>query len=185
MSNFTRKAIRDSFVKLLNEKPLSQITVRDIVDDCGVNRNTFYYYFEDIPQLLETIVNEDVDRIIREYPKLESAEECLTAIISFALENRRAVLHIYHSINRNLYEQYHWKVCEHTATTYADEILRGRKVSESDRKLIIHYIMCIYFGHVIYWLESGMKEDIQADFHRLCELKQGELERMIARCEEK
>ena len=43
MANFTKKAIRDSLVKLLNEKPLSKITVRDIVDDCGVNRNTFYY----------------------------------------------------------------------------------------------------------------------------------------------
>ena len=45
MASFTKKAIRDSFVKLLNEKPLSQITIRDIVDDCGVNRNTFYYYY--------------------------------------------------------------------------------------------------------------------------------------------
>lgn len=41
MANFTKKAIRDSFVKLLNEKPISQITVKDIVEDCGVNRNTF------------------------------------------------------------------------------------------------------------------------------------------------
>ena len=49
MASFTKKAIRDSFVKLLNEKPLSQITIRDIVDDCGVNRNTFYYYYQDLP----------------------------------------------------------------------------------------------------------------------------------------
>ena len=51
MAGFAKKAIRDSFIKLLNERPLSQITVRDIVDDCGVNRNTFYYYFQDISQL--------------------------------------------------------------------------------------------------------------------------------------
>ena len=54
MAGFAKKAIRDSFIKLLNERPLSQITVRDIVDACGVNRNTFYYYFQDIPQLVET-----------------------------------------------------------------------------------------------------------------------------------
>ena len=44
LANFTQKAIRASFIKLLNQKPLSQITIKDIVDDCGVNRNTFYYY---------------------------------------------------------------------------------------------------------------------------------------------
>ena len=45
MPNFTQKAIKESFIKLLNEKPLHQITVKDIVEDCGVNRNTFYYHF--------------------------------------------------------------------------------------------------------------------------------------------
>ena len=45
MANFTKKAIQESFLRLLMERPLSQITVKDVVADCGVNRNTFYYYF--------------------------------------------------------------------------------------------------------------------------------------------
>ena len=72
MASFTKKAIRDSFVKLLNEKSLSQITIRDIVDDCGVNRNTFYYYYQDLPQLVESIVDEDAERIIRGHPTIDS-----------------------------------------------------------------------------------------------------------------
>ena len=42
MQNLTRKAIMDSFVKLLNERPLHRITVKNIVEDSGVNRNSFY-----------------------------------------------------------------------------------------------------------------------------------------------
>ena len=94
MASFTKKAIRDSFVKLLNEKPLSQITIRDIVDDCGVNRNTFYYYYQDLPQLVESIVNADAERMIREHPAVESLEDCINAALSFAMESRRAVMHI-------------------------------------------------------------------------------------------
>lgn len=183
MAGFTKKAIRNSFVKLLNEKPLSQITVRDIVDDCGVNRNTFYYYFQDLPQLVESIVNEDAERLIREFPTIGSIEDCLNAVIGFALENRKAVMHIYHSINRDIYEQYQWRVCAHTVTTYVDGILSGRNVAEQDRRLIIDYLKCVCFGLVMGWLESGMQENLQARFHRLCELKQGELDQMIARCE--
>ena len=107
MPNYTRKAIRDSFIRLLNEKPLNQITIRNIVDDCGVNRNTFYYYYQDLPQLIESIVNEDADRIIQEYPTLNSMEECLDAAVSFSLKNKMAVLHIFKSVNRNIYEQYY------------------------------------------------------------------------------
>lgn len=183
MAGFTKKAIRDSFVKLLNEKPLNQITVRDIVDDCGINRNTFYYYFQDLPQLLETMIDEEAERIIRGYPTVDSIEDCLNAAIGFALENRKAVMHIYHSINRDIYEQYQWQVCEHTITTYVDRILSGRTVSEQDRKLIIDYLKGVCFGLVSYWLETGMQEDIQSRFRRICELKHGDLEQMISRCE--
>ena len=59
MAAFTERAIKESFLKLLMERPLSQITVKDIVSDCGVNRNTFYYHFEDIPELLEQIIMEE------------------------------------------------------------------------------------------------------------------------------
>ena len=116
MSGLTKKAIRDSFIKLLNEKPLNQITIRDIVDDCGVNRNTFYYYFEDLPSLLESIVNEEFDRIIKEHPTVDSIEECLDVIIDFALKNRKAALNIYRSTNRDIYEQYQWRICHHGTT---------------------------------------------------------------------
>ena len=185
MAGFAKKAIRDSFIKLLNERPLSQITVRDIVDACGVNRNTFYYYFQDIPQLVETIINEDADRVIQEHPSIESVEDCLNAAIRFALENRKAVLHIYHSINRDIYEQYQWRVCEHAVTTYVDGILAGRTVAEPDRKLMIDYLKCMCFGFVVGWLETGMQEGIQSRSHRICELKRGDLDAMITRCEKK
>jgi AcrR family transcriptional regulator len=37
----------------LLQKPLDKITVIDIVTDCGVNRQTFYYHFQDIYDLIE------------------------------------------------------------------------------------------------------------------------------------
>ncbi len=184
MANFTKKAIQASFIKLLNQKPLSQITIRDIVEDCGVNRNTFYYYYQDLPHLVESIINEETDTMIQAYPKIGSIQECLDAIIAFAVKNKRAVLHIYHSANRAMYEQYQWHVCEHAVTTYVDGLLNGRQVEEEDRRLMIDYMKCVCFGLVLGWLESGMKENITERFHRLCELKQGDLEKMILRSEQ-
>ena len=42
---------------------------------------------------------------------------------------------------------------------------------------------CVCFGIIIGWLETGMQEGIQTRFQRIYELKQGDLERLIARCE--
>ena len=46
--------------------------VRDIVEDCGINRNSFYYHFQDIPSLLGEIVTEQTDELIRQYPTISS-----------------------------------------------------------------------------------------------------------------
>ena len=66
MTSLTEKAIKESLLGLLEEKGLSEITVKDIVSSCGVNRNTFYYHFRDIPSLLEKIIEDDAEKIIEE-----------------------------------------------------------------------------------------------------------------------
>jgi len=84
MTNFTKKAIKDTFIELLNDRPLSQITVKDIVEKCGINRNSFYYHFHDIPSLIEEIVTEEANRIIDKYKTLDSLEMGFNAAIDFA-----------------------------------------------------------------------------------------------------
>ena len=58
------------------------------MDDCGANRNTVHYHVQDMPQLIETTINEDMGKIICEHSSVKFMEECFTAIIDFALKNR-------------------------------------------------------------------------------------------------
>lgn len=51
MANFTEKAIRSAFLELLDQRPLNKITVKDITERCGINRNSFYYHYQDVPTL--------------------------------------------------------------------------------------------------------------------------------------
>ena len=56
MPGFTRQIILHTLTELKNDKPLSKITVKDIVERCGVNRNSFNYHFRDIPDAVEAMV---------------------------------------------------------------------------------------------------------------------------------
>ena len=51
----TKKLLSSSLKKLMEHKKLSKITVSEIIADCGVNRKTFYYHFEDKYELLNWI----------------------------------------------------------------------------------------------------------------------------------
>lgn len=173
MPNFTKKAIKDTFIALLDERPLSRITVKDIVETCGINRNSFYYHFEDLPALLEEIIAERVQEMIRRHPTVDSLEDGFDAALEFVLENKRAVLHIYNSLSRDVFERYLMEVCEYVVRTYVELDFASRPVDRQDKEMLIRYHKCECFGNIIDWLSSGMKDDLSAYFHRIYQLKRG------------
>ena len=170
MANFTEKAIKASFLKLLNERPLTKITVRDIVEDCGINRNSFYYHYRDIPALLEELITEQADNIMKKYPSISSLEEAFRAALEFSTENKRAVLHIYNSVSRDNFEQYALRICGYVVNTYAASTLKDKGISDEDTKALCRLIKCSLFGLYIDWLGGNMKEDILSDLARLARL---------------
>ena len=184
LSNLTQKAIKASFLKLLNEKPFSQITVKDIVEDCGINRNSFYYHFRDLPSLVEEMITEEADKLIESYPSIGSLEECLNAAVSFAVNNRKAAYHIYNSVSRDIYEMYLWRICEYVVRNYIENVFADRRISDSDREIITDFYKCACFGEIMNWQKNGMKSDIKKQFLRMCELKKGMIEELVQRCEE-
>ena len=60
MSKYTYGAIIDSFWMLLEEKSMDKISVKDVVEIAQINRNTFYYHFKDLYELLDTVFYEEM-----------------------------------------------------------------------------------------------------------------------------
>jgi len=169
MPNFTRKAIKESFLKLLNQRPLSQITVKDIVEDCGINRNSFYYHFQDLPDLVREIGNEMMAGLVAKYPTISSVEQSFDAVVDYLMQNKRAIYHIYHSISRDIFERHLMELCQYVAATYIGAAAGGQPQEDID--VLIRYHRCVCFGTVIDWLNSGMKDDIAAYFRQICRLR--------------
>lgn len=184
MSDLMRKSIKETFLRLLNERPYAKITIKDVTDACGICRNSFYYHFADLPALTEEILFEEVERLVALYPEVDSAENCLCIAVEFAAHNRKAVYHIYNSVNRDIFERYLWKLGDYVAQKYLQTLCADYAVSDADRKIILRYYTCMIFGQVTAWLYEGMREDILPSVHRLCELKKGAGEELCRRASE-
>lgn len=159
MSSFTRKAIRDSFLKLLEKRPLNRITVKEIVEDCGVNRNSFYYHFKDIPSLLEEVVWEEVNSFLENDPSVDSFEACTKLALEVACGNRIAMLHIYNSMSRETSERLLSNVCQRVLESYFNRFFGSFGVDESERAEIILYYKCLSFGFFLDWMNNGMRPE--------------------------
>ncbi len=182
MPSFTKQAIKMSFMKLLNEQPLNKISVRSIVEDCGINRNSFYYHFQDIPALMEEIIVELADGLVKKYPKIESLEDCVSEAFDFALKNKKAVLHIFNSMNRDLFERYLMHSCEYVVRTYLNTVFGESLVSEEDREIAIRFFRFELFGAGLDWLSCGMPKDRIEEIHHVITLCHCLSDEMIRRC---
>ncbi len=70
----TKENLKTAFWDLYQEKPLDQITVREVTDLAGYNRGTFYVYYKDVYDVLEQTEQEilsifDVDEQFEFNPK--------------------------------------------------------------------------------------------------------------------
>ena len=184
MANFTKTAIKTSFMKLLNERPLNKISVRDIVEDCGINRNSFYYHFQDIPALLGEIITEETEKLIREYPSISSLDECFRAAFQFAQDNRNAVMHIYHSVNREIFTKHALKRCEYAVSSYIATAYPDDHICQADQQIVIRFIKCQLYGMCIDWIERGMTDAAYDDLHRMLELVRDMPELIVRRSTE-
>lgn len=179
MAGFTEEAIRESFLKLLEEHPLSSITVKEIVADCGINRNTFYYHFQDIPSLLERIIEDDCNRIISENTDPDSLESCLLMAAGLAENRRKQILHIYDSDDRQVFEAELWKLCGYAVQAFLRGFFIKYNVGQEQQDFLLRYYKGVCFGITMEYLESGMSIDIRPYIRWLCAIKQGQIEELL------
>ncbi len=102
----TKRAIAEPFKKLLSKRGLKKITVRDIVEDCGVNRQTFYYHFHDVYDLMEWIFQDTADTLLSEPRDYRDWSEGLRAVTDFLRQNRVLVHNAYHSVSHKAVANY-------------------------------------------------------------------------------
>ena len=174
MSNLTERAIKASFLRLLQEQPLKSITVREITEDCGINRNSFYYHYHDIPELIEEILKDEVAALIASYPGISSLEECVEAVFEFISENRRSINHIYHSVDREILEKNLMQVCEYTISTWYDNsaasLLDGMEHGNKNHGQILRFLRYELFGACIDFMNEGMPPGAIEDAKELLHL---------------
>ena len=102
MSNITKRAMAQSLKKMLQIKDLDKITITDITNDCGINRQTFYYHFKDIYDLLEWIFENEVVEKIEKETTIETWQENFRYVLNYMLKNKKFIIKTYNSLSRKI-----------------------------------------------------------------------------------
>ncbi|MDO5346516.1 MAG: TetR/AcrR family transcriptional regulator [Lachnospiraceae bacterium] len=171
--NRTKAAIVSAFWQLLNEKSYSQITVKDIVTRCMINRNTFYYHFHDIPELLEYSFKDEIDHIIQTYSRVGCTNDSITPFLESGAKQKKALLHIYRSVHREIFLKELERLCFYIVKEYVNTVTDDLPLRKEDKDLLIRFYKCTLVGTILDWMDHSMDYDLQKAFERICNLFAG------------
>jgi len=78
----TKEAIAEAFIALMEKKSIDKITVKDVSDACGMARQSFYYHFQDILELVEWISEQTIQDAVARSLKADNPVDAIEQFVS-------------------------------------------------------------------------------------------------------
>lgn len=95
----TKEEFANAFKALSKKKPMNKISISDLITYCHVNRNTFYYHFEDIYALIEWIIENELTPITNSFES-KNFNEFLSSVFDYVENNRHLLSSAYSAFGR-------------------------------------------------------------------------------------
>ncbi|WP_350445991.1 TetR/AcrR family transcriptional regulator [Anaeromonas gelatinilytica] len=184
ISSMTKRELANSLKKLMNKKPIDKIPIREIVAECGVNRQTFYYHFQDIYDLLEWIYKTEIIDRISEDRTYKTWQKGFLKIFYYIEDNKEFCMNTYHSLGREHLDNFIYNNTFELIIYVVNEVSEGINVEDEDKKFIANFYTYAFVNLVIVWLKDGMKESPEYIIERLNKLIEGDIEKALKKYEQ-
>lgn len=183
MSQITKKALASSLKSLMNTTSLNKITINDIVQDCGVNRRTFYYHFKDIYDLLEWILKTEINKEIKENITFEEWQQSFLKILNYLSENKKMIFNIYNSIDLKQLEMHVHKAVYKLVFKVVNDLSEEIDISQIEKEFVLNYYKISLTGLLIEWIKNKMEENPEQIIKNLNKIVNGDVHKLLLRSE--
>jgi AcrR family transcriptional regulator len=182
MSQLTRKAIMKCTLELAEKKSLKKITIKDIADECGITRSTFYYHFSDIYDVLDGVVQAKIDEFNEEYNG--EMDKVLMRFIEYSIIHRKVWANLFDARGREWLEKYVKTRIHYLALLQIRKMSEGYILSIKDVEIICSFYEEAIFGLLIRWIIKEEKaktvDEIKDTVERIEKLFEGQLDLIIS-----
>ena len=158
-SALTKKNMIASLKKLMKKKPLHKISVREITEDCGVNRQTFYYHFQDIYDMVKWMYQQEALVLLAEHDNILLWQDGLLRLFHYLDDNREVCLCALNSVShaelkRMLYDDVH-DILKRVIVNIGRDL---PNVKEEYVEFLTHFYTLSLASMVESWLAGGVSQ---------------------------
>lgn len=167
-----KETIAKATVTLLLDKHVKKLTVKDIVEECRITRQTFYYHFEDIPDLLHWMLEKGMDHSLEQLRRQDGAEAGLRYFLLMSLNAlpyfKKALAPSYEQEMERCIKQQTCRIFEHIV----EENGLYRDCTRAQLDLILRYHSFAILGLLHDWTEEDSR-NIDSIVHEILLLVTG------------
>ncbi len=169
-----KETIAEAAKRLLMEKHVKKLTVKDIVEECQITRQAFYYHFEDIPDLFRWVLEKISRQFIRKVQESRDDEEMLKYFFLMSINAapyvRKGLQGSYREELEQLLRQNIRRLFERTI----EEKQLYQQYSHSEVKLFLRYHSQAVMGILREWTEEDTR-NLDQIVHNIYLLIQGKI----------
>lgn len=181
MASTTKESLGAALKQMMAVKPIEKITIKDLVEICGVNRQTFYYHFDDVYDLLEWVFEEDANHVLPEEVVYEHWQQDVLIFFKYLSDNASFAMNVYHSDSRLYMLKYLKTRLESCIRSFADIVSEGMNIDKQDYDFVIEFYSNGIIGLIAQWLDMNMQTPKVVTKERLLRVLEDSVENMLAR----
>lgn len=141
-----KRLIAETFFRMVKHGNIDKITVKALIEECHISRQTFYYHFQDIMDVLEWTVRQKTQQLVEQSLQAEDMRSVLKIFVSDAVERFPMLRKLMESQRRAQIEQIMLDGIEVYLKELAESNSHDLAVNYADRELLIRYNACGLVG---------------------------------------
>ena len=142
---------------MMSEMPLEEISVSMLAKRCHVKRQTFYYHFHDIYDLLTLVfLHEKIERI----NKVTNPQDLVTVIFNYYVKNQDFLDAALISAGRDLFSSFINNACQTAFNKLVADLDPDKKLAPTIRKNIARFFAHAYSNTISFYLISSKKKEL-------------------------
>ena len=155
-SLITKKAIAGALKTVCKEKAFDKISIADITAACGLNRQTFYYHFQDKYELLSWIYYNENFSLITEDISFENWNEKIFEMLRMMVREKAFYMNTLKEQEKT-FESYLFDMAKALFLDALELLDVGGKLAAAEKEFDAEFYAFGICGVIMSWAERGMK----------------------------
>ena len=158
-SDTTKLAIVSGLKELACKKSFEKVSVIEISNICGINRNTFYYHFDDKYAVISWIFKTEIKPVLNPYMEVKNWSECIISLCNHLKSEKHFYTNVlYDRTPGSLYQILVDYFKKAFMDAFADHYKR-LNITGDDREIVARFYSHGTIDMICDWVMSGMRAD--------------------------